>query len=301
VANLSIWLKELRLPFLVVTLSAVFIGLAMVWGTYHIFNLFYAVLTVIGACCLHLTVNVLNDYFDYKTGIDLKTIPTPFSGGSTLLVKKLLTPASVYRAGLSFLAIATLIGIYFTIVIGWPILVLLIVGAFSAYFYSHKISFWGIGEIFVGLNFGPLMVLGTFYVQTRILAWQPFYIGLIPGLLTAAVLYINEFPDLFADVSGGRYHIPARLGKKRAVNGYIAIIIAVYALLILGVAFRLMPLSCLIGLVSLPIAVKAMRIAKKNYNKIAELISAMASTILVNATTGFLIATAYIIYGAFGI
>lgn len=299
-ASPSIWLKELRLPFLVVDFSAVFIGLAMAWGTYHIFNLFYAVLTVIGACAFNLAVNVLNDYFDYKTGIDLKVTPTPFSGGSTLLVKKLLTPASVYRAGLSFLAIGTLIGIYFTIVRGLPILILLIVGAFSAYFYSHKLSFWGIGEIFVGLNFA-LMVPGTFYVQTQILAWQPFYIGLIPGLLTTAVLYINEFPDLFADVSGGRYHIPARLGKKRAVNGYIAIMIAMYALIILGVALRIMPFSSLIGLLSLQLAVKAMRIARKNYNKIAELIPAMASTILVNATTGFLIVAAYIIYGILGI
>jgi len=303
VSKLSIWIKELRLPFLVVTVSAVSIGLATAWERHHVFNFLYAVLTLIGTCCLHLSVNVLNDYFDYKSGIDLKTTPTPFSGGSGILPGKLLEPVSVYRAGLLFLALGAIIGVYFTIVRGLPVLILLLIGAISVYFYSQKISSWGIGEVFVGLNFGPLMVLGTYYVQMEMVAlkplwWlQPLYVGLIPGILTAAVLYINEFPDLFADIAGGRYHIPAMLGKKRAVNGYTALMLTVYTLIILGVAVRIMPIPCLIALASLPIAVKGIRIAREHYDRIVELIPAMASTIMVNVITGFLLTVAYIIHG----
>lgn len=300
-SKLSTWIKEFRLPFLLVTISAVSIGLASVWAMHHVFNLLYAVLTLLGACCLHLSVNILNDYFDYKSGIDLKTTQTPFSGGSGILPKKLLEPASVYRAGLLFLAVATIIGIYFTIVRGWPVLVLLLIGATSVYFYSQKISTWGIGELFAGLNFGPLLVLGTYYVQMQALALEPLYVGLIPGTLTAAVLYINEFPDFFADISGGRYHIPARLGKERAVKGYTALMLTVYALIILGVAVRIMPTLSLIALASLPIAVKGIRIARKQYTKIVELIPAMASTIITNALTGLLLTAAYIIHGIFPI
>lgn len=300
-SKLSIWIKELRLPFLLVTLSAVLIGLATAWGMHRVFNPFYAVLTLVGASCLHLSVNVLNDYFDYKSGIDLKTTPTPFSGGSGILPGKLLEPISVYRAGLLFLAGGSIIGVYFTIVRGWLILILLLIGAISIYFYSQKISSWGIGEVFVGLNFGPLMVFGTYYVQTQVIALEPLYVGLIPGILTAAVLYINEFPDLFADIAGGRYHLPARLGKERAVNGYTALMLTVYALIILGVAVRVMPIPCLIALASLPIAVKGIRIARRHYNSIVELIPAMASTIMADATTGFLLTVAYILHGIFPI
>lgn len=300
-SKLSIWIKEFRLPFLLVTVSAVLIGLATAWGMHHVFNFFYAVLTLVGASCLHLSVNVLNDYFDYKSGIDLKTTPTPFSGGSGILPMKLLEPTSVYRAGLLFLAVGSIIGVYFTIMRGWPVLILLLIGAISIYFYSQKISSWGIGEVFVGLNFGPLMVLGTYYVQTQMIAWEPLYVGLIPGILTAAVLYINEFPDLVADIAGGRYHIPARLGKERAVNGYTVLMLTGYTLIILGVAVRMMPIPCLSALASLPIAVKGIRIAREHYDRIAELIPAMASTIMANAITGFLLTVGYLIHGIFTI
>lgn len=300
-SKLSTWLKEFRLPFLLVTISPVSIGLATAWAMYHVFSPFYAVLTLIGACCLHLSVNVLNDYFDYKSGIDLQTTQTPFSGGSGILPKKLLEPVSVYRMGLLFLAIAAVIGVYFTIVRGLVILLLLAIGATSAYFYSQRISAWGIGELFAGLNFGPLMVLGTYYVQMPTIDLQPIYVGLIPGILTAAVLYINEFPDFLADISGGRYHIPARIGKEKAVKGYIILMLAVYALVLIGIAVHIMPIISLIALASLPIAIKGIKVARKQYTKIFELIPAMASTIIANALTGLLLTAAYIIYGIFPI
>src|SRR5713226_3330721 len=108
----GIWIRELRAPFLLLPAIFVPVGLLMAWSQGS-FNPFYALLTMAGALSLHASVNVLNDYFDFASGIDLVTTPTPFSGGSTILPSKLLTPRSVLSGGLLFLSIGAAVAAYF--------------------------------------------------------------------------------------------------------------------------------------------------------------------------------------------
>ena len=223
------WVRELRAPFLLLPVIFVPVGLAIAWSHGH-FNPLYAVLTVAGVVSLHASVNVLNDYFDFRSGIDLATTPTPFSGGSTILPRKLMAPSSVLGMGVLFLGIGVAIGSYFVYEFAFdPFLFAIVaVAALSVVSYSSVTSKVGVGELVTGLNFGPLLVLGTYYVQTRTISVEPIIIGLPLGILTAGILYVNEFPDTDADKSKGRNQLVARWGKAAAANRFKALIAAAY-------------------------------------------------------------------------
>ena len=270
----------------------------MAWNRGY-FNIFDAVLTLIGLVCLHASANTFNNYFDYKSGIDIITNPTPFSGGSKILPNKELKPESALKLASGLLAIGLVIGIYFTFSYGWIVMAILLVSAISIYFYSTKLASWGVGELFVGLNFGPLLSMGVYYVQARIISLEPILIGTVLGIFTAGVLYINQFPDYDADKSKGRYHLIVRLGKERATKGFKVLMFSAYALIILGVIAQITPFITLIGLATSPLAIKASKILDRNYNSPMALIPGMASTIMCTLLTGIMLLIAYLIDGFF--
>lgn len=297
-SRLNVWVREVRVPFLSLVIVFIPVTLAMAWNRGY-FDALDAVLTLIGVLCLHASANTFNDYFDYKSGIDIVTTPTPFSGGSRVLPKKELKPESVLKLASGLLAIGSAIGVYFTFRYGWVIMTLLLISAISIYFYSTKLASWGLGELFVGLNFGPLLSMGVYYVQARTISLEPILIGIVLGILTAGVLYINQFPDYDADKSRGRYHIIVRLGKERATKGFKVLIFSAYALIILGVITQITPFITLIGLATLPLAIKASKILDENYNSPMALIPGMASTIMCTLLTGITLLIAYLVNGFF--
>ena len=161
-----------------------------------------------------MTVNVINDYHDYVDGIDLNTQRTPFSGGSGVLPLGLLKPRQAFWFGTVCLLMAMVIGFYFVMVKGWALFPLLLLAGFAAYFYNVYLSKWFMGEIFAGVGFGPLLVLGSYYVQTGRYSWETLVASLAPGILTSNLLFLNEFPDWDADRKGGRRHFVISLGKR---------------------------------------------------------------------------------------
>ncbi|MCP8314660.1 MAG: prenyltransferase [archaeon] len=297
-SRLNVWMRVVRAPFLSLVIIFVPVTLTMAWDRGY-FNPLDAVLTFIGVLCLHASANTFNNYFDYKSGIDIVTTPTPFSGGSKVLANKELRPESVLKLASGLLAIGSIIGIYLSFIYGWVIVTLLLISAISIYFYSMKLASWGIGELFVGLNFGPLLSMGVYYVQARTMNLEPILIGTVLGILTAGVLYINEFPDYDVDKSKGRYHIIVRLGKERATKGFKVLIFSAYALIILGVITQITPFITLIGLATFPLAIKASKILDRNYNSPMALIPGMASTIMCTLLTGIILVIAYLINGFF--
>ena len=296
--SLKVWAKELRLPFLALTMIFVPVILSAAWiqGSFHPFN---ALLTLVGLVSLHASVNVLNDYFDYKSGIDLDTTPTPFSGGSRVLPEKLLRPWSVLGAGLLFLGIGVTVGLFFFYTLSFPLLLILLLAfaVISVVTYSTSLSSWGIGELFVGLSFGPLLAAGVYFVQVGTVTLGPLIIGSALGLLTTGILYVNQFPDTAADKSHGRMHLIARLGKERAAKSFKYILISSYVLIILGVALGVTPPLTLISLVTLPKARSAWIFLERNYNGTMELIPAMGNTVMTTLYTGILLLLSYLTWG----
>jgi 1,4-dihydroxy-2-naphthoate polyprenyltransferase len=202
--KLHIWLRAIRFKFLAASAIAVTNGLVLGYLYNPIrFNIFYAVLIYIGIFCLHSSVDLFNDYWDYKRKIDLFTKKTKFSGGTGVLPEGLLKPDEVYRAAILFLIFGLSIGISFVFIKGYIIALILGFATLSIILYSTKLVNVGLGELFVGIK-GMLIVIGSFYIQTDVIVIESLFVGLIAGLLSSLVLFMNSIPDIKADREHGR-------------------------------------------------------------------------------------------------
>jgi 1,4-dihydroxy-2-naphthoate octaprenyltransferase len=295
--KLKVWFFETRPQFLLLSVVLAFLGNAIAWYDGH-FHLGYALLAFAGLLLCHISVNVLNDYFDYKSGIDLEVRRTPFSGGSGILPASLLKPGQVFWLGLVAFLLAVPIGVYFVIARGWGLLPLLLVAAVCILLYTPLLTRLGWPEWAPGVGLGALPVLGTYFVQTAAYT-IPAVIASIPsGILVHNLLLLNEFPDARADKKAGRKTLPITMGKKNAGIVYSALTIVVYLWIIGWVAARIMPIFCLIALLTLPLAIKAIGGARKPEN-MSRIVPAMANNVLVVLLTQLLLGIGYILAGVF--
>ena len=291
---LSTWLRVIRIRFLLASVIAVSNGLAITYWKYSTIDPVSAILTYIGVVFLHASVDLLNDYWDYKRGIDVATKRTKFSGGTGVLPENLLEPRTVYIAGLIFLVLGASIGAYFIMIRGIAIAIILGFAVTAIYFYSTKIVNAGLGELFVAIK-GAMIVLGSLYVQNAMLDLAALYGGAIVGLLSATVLFINSFPDYEADKSKGRRTLVIIFGRKAASNIFPMFIIAAYALIAAGIFFGLTKVYSLITFVSMPLAIKSALALRKDPESIDNIVPAMASTVTYSRITGFMLAMSYIL------
>lgn len=293
----KIWLLETRPQFLLLTPVCVFAGVAASLYDGCDFRGLYFALAFVGALFAHISVNVLNDYFDYKSGIDLKAKRTPFSGGSGILPSALLTPGRVFLLGIGSLCLVIAIGIYFISVYKWSMLPIGLLGVALVFLYTPYITkLPGITELVgPGLGFG-LMVLGTYFTQTGAYSAVAAMVAVISGLLIADLLLLNEFPDIEADKSAGRKHMPIILGPGRAAVVYCSIIILAYVVLIAGVVANVLPLLALLGLGTLPLGIKAMKGALKHHSDVGSLVPYLATNVLVVLLTPFLMSIGIMVW-----
>lgn len=291
--SLKIWFKETRPQFLVLSLALVLLGTSIACKDGY-FDVFKFLLTAIGLLLAHASVNVLNDYFDFKSGLDSQTTPTLFSGGSGILIQGLLKPESVYRFGFVLLLGAFFIGLYLTVISGWKLLVLVLIGGFFIYFYTTFFTKKLVGELGAGLGLGTLPVIGTYFIQTGSFNPEILLVSLIPGLLTANLLFLNEFPDFDADKTVNRYNIVIALGKKNASILYILIVFCVYFIIIGAVISGIMPSQALLALITIIFALKAIIIICRNYdNNIVKIIPALKYNVIMILGINFLLSIGY--------
>ena len=292
--SLKAWLTLPRFQFLPLTIIMVSLGTAI--AAYEgYFHLGHFLLAMIGSILVHMTVNIINDYHDYVDGIDLNTQGTPFSGGSGVLPLNLLKPKQAFWFATICLLIAMVIGFYFVMKRGWLLFPLLLLAGFSAYFYNVYLSKWHIGEIFAGLCFGPLLVLGSYYVQTGRYSWETLVASLAPGILTSNLLVLNEFPDREADRKGGRRHWVITLGKKDASYLFVALLTASYLCIIVGVLSKMMPVVTLIGLGTIGFGWKAAKGALRYYDDTNKLIPVLGANVITILGTQALLTIGYVI------
>ncbi len=291
--KLNIWFLETRPQFLLLSVVLAFLGTCIAWHD-GVFHLGYALLAFLGLLLAHISVNVLNDYFDYRSGIDLETKRTPFSGGSGILPAALLKSRQVLWFGLVAFLLAALIGVYFVVARGWLLLPLLVIGAVCILLYTPLVTKLGWPEWAPGLGMGALPVLGTYFIQTGDYT-LPAVIAAIPsGILVHNLLLLNEFPDTEADKKAGRKTLPITMGKTKASIVYSALTVIVYLWIIGSVIAGQMPVLSLIALLTLPFAIKAIRGALKP-QEMAKLVPAMASNVLVVLLTQFLLGVGYLL------
>jgi len=287
--GIKTWFLETRPQFLLLTPVCVLVGAGVAVYQTSSLNVLHFLLAFLGALLAHVSVNVLNDYFDFKSGVDLKTKRTPFSGGSGILPAGLLKPRQAYLMGMVSLAGVVAIGGYFIYKYPLAILPLGLVGVVVVYFYTTHITKDPIlCAVAPGLGFGPLMVLGTYVAQTGEYTLAAGIASLIPGFLVSNLLLLNQFPDVEADKVASRRHLPITVGRRLSARVYVALLGLTYLALILAVSFELLPLTALLGLLTLPLAIKAARGVLQNYDNIEGLIPFMGGNILVTLLTPLL-------------
>lgn len=298
--KLKILFLETRPQFLLLSVVLAFLGTCVAWYD-GFFNLGYALLAFFGLLLTHISVNVLNDYFDYRSGIDLETKRTPFSGGSGILPAALLKPGQVFWFGLGSFLLAVPIGIYFVISLpgGWSLLLpLLLVAAVCVLLYNLLILKGSWPEWAPGLGLGVLPVLGAYFVQTTAYTIPALVASIPSGILVHNLLLLNEFPDTEADSKAGRKTTPITMGKAKASRFYSVLTAVVYLWIIGAVVMRVMPLFCLIALLTLPLAIKAIRGSLK-YDDPGKLMPAMGNNVMVILLTQLLLGIGYILAGVF--
>lgn len=292
------WLTALRAPFFSATILPILLGtvIAMQGGFFFDFwGLFY---TILGMLAIHAGVNLANDYFDHKSGNDeLNLNATPFSGGSRVIQDGLIPPRHILYVSLGFLLVGSLIGLYLNTLAGGNMILLIgLLGVGIGFFYSappFAASYHRLGELFVALGFGPLIVVGSYIVQTKTFSLLPLYASIPIALLIAAVLFMNQFQDVEADMKARKRNIVNTLGKKESVKWLKVGVGIAYAYVLLGILAGVFPPSSIIVLLTLPIAWRALRTAEKEHEKILELIPANAGIVTLHFTFGTLLVLSY--------
>jgi len=291
---LSVWLRVIRVRFLLASVIAVSVGLALYWQQNSSIDLLDAILIFAGVMALHASVDLLNDFWDFKRGIDTKTIRTKMSGGTGVLPEGLLKPSSVYRAGIGFLIIGSIIGSYFVITDGIVIGIILGFAILSIYFYSTKIVDSGLGEFFVAVK-GSLIVIGTYYIQSGEITIESILGGIVVGVLSSLVLFITSFPDHDADKSKGRKSLVISVGKEKAAKLFWIFPLVSYFAIIIGVSTNLFPLISLITLLTIPLMIKSGLGLRKNFDSIENLVPFMSSTLMFSRITGALFVVSFLV------
>jgi len=299
--QLNLWIKAMRAPFFQAVIVPVVVGTAVAWYQTGIFHPWYFLLALLGVVFVHAGTNLANDYFDYRSGADDANKEfTPFNGGSRVIQEGLISPKGIYKGSLSFFALAVLVGLYLVWVCGWELLVIGTAGLLSGYFYTAspiRLGYRGLGELLVGLNCGPLVVLGASSVQAQSVSWEALAASIPVGFLIAAVLYINQFPDYHADRMAGKNTVIVMMGKERAIKGFYFLLVSSYIVTILGIAAEIIPLPAILSLITLPLAWKTIKIAGANYTDTKDLIPAMSNTIIIHLMAGLLLSSGYLVAG----
>ncbi len=266
--RLRLWLRVSPYYAYHATVVGVVIGTAAALFEGHAFQPLLFGLTLGGALAAHTTAAFFNEYFDYALGADRRVDHSnPFAGGSrVILVRDGLRPSALLGAALAFAALGISLGLVLFVFRGLPVLLLGLAGYLFLFQYTApplKLAYRGWGEVVVGVSFGPLVVLGSAYIQAGVLSPRALAASLPLGLLVALVLLFNEFPDYGGDALVGKRNLVVRLGRDRAVHLCALFLFLITLSLLLPVLLSLFPLRALASLAAVASSVAALAILSR--------------------------------------
>jgi 1,4-dihydroxy-2-naphthoate octaprenyltransferase len=254
------------------------------WGSF--------LLVLIALFFANIGTNFTNDYYDYKSGVDTIDEGRKFKRGSEVFLKSGLTPKMVLLSAILSLTVTTAIGFYLLFAVDWRILIFGIVGVFSAYFYTappFKLGYRGFGELICWIGNGLLPVTGTYFVLTGEISSTAIMLSIPIGLLVTAIIYIGNVPDAEADAKVGKKTTSVRLGRKAVKVLGPAFYVAIYLSTIIGVIFSLLPVWTLLSLITIPLALKLLRLTSKYYDDIPRYAPSIMMTVKVFMSTTVLL------------
>ncbi len=293
-------LRTTRAPFLTATVIPILLGVAA--AAWHgRWSLFLAALTLLAGSFVHLGLNIANDVFDTTSGADAaNTTPTQFSGGSRVVHYGLVRLRTIVLLSAAFYLAGIGIGLYLAARTEfWPLFWLGAAGVAISVFYTappFRLVHRGLGEIAVALGFGPIMLLGAYFVQAERFTFEAIYLSIPVAILIALVLYLNEIPDRAGDGAAGKRTLPVRWSKETVIGVYVWSVILTYALIAVGAVAGILPRPTLIALATIPMAMKVSRALRRDYDDPYGLMfSAMGTNIKLHLYTGLLLFAGYLV------
>lgn len=281
----------MRPPFLLLPPVCVALGASTAAWTGVRINLLHLLVVLIGALAAHISVNALNEYFDFRSGLDLRTQPTPFSGGSGTLPGRPQAAGLALATGLVSLGIAALVGIYFLFVQGLGLLPLGLLGLVVIVSYTPWLTRNPLLCLVApGLGFGTFMVMGADFCLSGSYSWPAFFASLVPFFLVTNLLLLNQFPDVEADRTVGRRHLLIVAGPRTSSLVYAAMLLGAYLSIVAGWVFGMLPAWALLGLLTLPLSVRAAQGAYQYGGQIERLVPYLAQNVLITLLTPLLTA-----------
>lgn len=288
--RLSAVIGTLRAPFLLLTPACVLPGIASAAHAPGPFVAAHAWLSVAGGLLAHVSVNTFNEYLDFRSGLDGRTKRTAFSGGSGSLPANPDAVAGTLAVAVASLLATAAVGMYFLALRGAALLPLGLLGLFLVVAYTNGLtrSPWAC-LIAPGLGFGA-MTLGTHVAVAGSYSAPAAAASLVPFFLANNLLLLNQFPDVEADASVGRRHLPIAAGRPFAARVYALFATLAYVTMVVAVAIRLLPVGSLLGLCTLPLAAVAASGAVRHADAPQLLGPAMRMNVLVALLTPVLMA-----------
>lgn len=293
-------LRTTRAPFLTATVVPILLGVAAA-ALDGRWSLFLAGLTLLAGSFVHLGLNIANDVFDTTSGADAaNTTPTQFSGGSRVVHYGLVRLRTLALLSASFYLAGIGLGLYLAVRTDfWPLFWLGAAGVVISVFYTApplRLVHRGLGEIAVAIGFGPIMLLGAFFVQAQRFTFEAVYLSIPVAILIALVLYVNEIPDRAGDAAAGKRTLPVRWSKDTVIGVYAWSVGLTYALIAVGAVTGILPRPTLIALATIPIALRVTRALRRDYDDpYALMFSAMGSNIKLHLFTGLLLLAGYLV------
>ena len=288
--SVSVIFKSMRTPFLVLTFACVFLGVSVAVVDQIAVSIPLISLALSGALLAHISVNTLNEYSDFKSGLDFETVRTPFSGGSGALPKNPEMGSTVLFVGVVASVLLLVIGTYFVWQYGGEIIPMGVIGltiiaTYTGWINKHPL----ICLVAPGVGFGLLMVTGTSYVLFGEYTTLSWLVAVIPFFLVNNLLLLNQYPDIKADANAGRNHLPIAYGVKHSSFIYGLFALATVATIIAYVATGYLPVLSLIALIPMPLAFYSLHGALKYGEAIGSHPQYLAANVVVTiATTSLL-------------
>ena len=280
-----------RPRFLLLVPACVLLGIATAVMETGDLNAMRVFLVIVGALAAHMSVNALNEYYDFRSGLDLKTIKTPFSGGTNTLPQHPEAASAALMTGWITLAVAVAVGVYVSLAVGWLVWIPAFIGVLTIIFYTGPINRNPVLCLVApGIGFGSCMVMGTHYALTGHYTWPALFASLIPFFLVSNLLLLNQFPDVEADKTVGRRHFPITIGRPASAKIYFAFMVSGFAVIVLGVMFGMFPRGALAGLFMVILAFPLQNGILQNADNIEGLEPFMGMNVIMSLVTPTLVA-----------
>ena len=281
-------IKVVRYRFLLVAgLLPYCLGAAVAFYSHGEFSLFLFLIGLIGLFFVLIGVEAFNEFFDWQLGTD-----RVFQLNSKPVTNRILL------AGIVAFVVALFVAIFLTVKLGVAIIIFSFIGFFAAFFYLGpplRLAYRGFGEITISLSYGPLMMLGSYYVQTQRVDVLPLFVSVIPALLIFAISILNEVPDYFQDRLVGKRNICVRIGQKNVVRLYGGILILFYVIFLIGLFWGDTPRLALLVLVFLPISAVSYTIGMRAYDNPHRFVSTIRYAIIQYIIVLSILITGYVV------